>query len=238
MSAGRRAQSSVIGVAVLVAVTALSVGALTVAAGTFVSDGVAAADAQRVAADLEQVDEWGTHTTRIEFGRGTLRVESRTVRILRGGVTVVRVDADALVYENGQRRVATLGGVLVDGRRNQSSLREPLPVVVGEQRVLVDVVALNASGSTAVGGTAGTTATVWTDATHEYRTLREGRYAVAVETATPGAWERAVARTNGEVGVERRDFDDDGVPSVVVTVPGETTVDLAVHDLRAVVGSG
>lgn len=238
MSAGRRAQSSVIGVAVLVAVTALSVGALTVAAGTFVSDGVAAADAQRVATDLERIDERGTHTTRIEFGRGTLRVEPRTVRVLRGGVTVVRVDADALVYENGQRRVATLGGVLVDGRQDRSSIREPLPVVVDEERVLVDVVALNASGSTAVGGTAGTTATVRTDATHEYRTLREGRYAVAIETATPGAWERAVAETDSGLGVERRDFDDDGVPSVVVSVPGETTVDLAVHDLQAVVGSG
>ncbi|AUV80854.1 hypothetical protein C2R22_03575 [Salinigranum rubrum] len=236
MSSTNRAQSSVIGVAVLVAVTALSIGALTVAAGTFVADGVAAADAQRVADDLEHVGEWGTHTTRVEFSDGTLRVEPRTVRVLRGDRAVVRVDAGVLVYENRARRVASLGGVLVDGRRNRSSLQEPLPVVVEGERVLVDVVVLNASGSTAVGGSTGTAVTIRTNATHEYRTLRAGRYTVAIETATPSAWERAFEETG--VDVERRDFDDDGVPSVVVPIPGETTVDLALHDLRAVVGSG
>jgi flagellin-like protein len=235
-----RAQSSIIGVAVLVAVTALSVGALTVAAGTFVEDGVAAADAQRVANDLDNVGEHGTHTTRVEFSRGTLRVEQRTVRVLRDEATVLRLDAGALVYENRGRRVATLGGVVVDGQRNRSTLSGPLPVVVADDRVLVDVVALNASGATAVGGSTGAAATVRTNATHEYRTLRAGRYAVAIETSTPGAWERAVSEENpaGALGVERRDFDDDGVPSVVVSISGEATVDLAIHDLRAVVTRG
>jgi hypothetical protein len=234
-----RGQSSIIGVAVLVAVTALSIGALTVAAGAFVSDGVAAADAQRVAADLADVGDDGTHTTRIEFSRGTLRVEPRTVRLLRGGTTAIRVDADALVYENDGRRIATLNGVLVEGRGNGSSLRTPAPVVVSADRALVDVVALNTSGTTAVGGSGGVTATVRTNATAEYRTLREGTYAVAVETATPSAWERAFAEGGSEPSdVERRDFDDDGVPSVVVSFPRETTVDLAITDLRAVVGRG
>lgn len=235
-----RGQSSIIGVAVLVAVTALSIGALTIAAGTFVSDGVAAANTQRVADDLAHIDDRGTHTTRLEFSRGALRVEPRTIRVLRGEGTVVEVDADALVYETRGRRVTTLGGVLVDGRGNQSSLREPLPLVIDDERVLVDVVALNASGSTSVGGSTGTAVVVRTNATHEYRTLREDRYAVAIETETPTAWERAVSElaTDREVDVERRDFDDDGVPSVVVSIPGETTIDLAIHDLRAVVGRG
>ena len=231
----RRAQSSIIGVAVLVAVTVLSVGALTMAAGTFVSDGVAASNAQRVADDLDRIDD-GDGATRIEFSRGTLRVEPRTVRLLRGGITVVGVEADALVYESGGRRVTSLNGLVVDGRGNQSRTRGPLPVVAGDGRLLVDIVALNASGSTAVGGSDPVSVTVRTNATHEYRTFEEDRYAVAIETATPGAWDRAFAAAGLERS--RRDFDGDGVPSVVVSVPESVVVDLAVHDLRTVVRRG
>jgi hypothetical protein len=221
---------------VLVAVTVLSVGALTMAAGTFVADGVAAANTQRVAADLARLDEGDGAVTRLEFSRGTLRVEPRTVRLLDAGRPVVSVRADALVYESRDRRVTALGGVLVDGRRNASRLRGPVPVVLGEERLLVDVVALNASGSTAVGGSDPTAVTVRTNATHAYRTFETGPYAVAVETATPGAWERAFGAAG--LATTRRDFDEDGLPSVVGRVPRPVAVDLAVHDLRAVVRRG
>lgn len=232
----RRAQASIIGVAVLVTVTVISIGALTMAAGTFVEDSVAAANTQRVAEDLTRIGDDNDDTTRIEFSRGTLHVEPRTVRLLRGEGSVLTAEADALVYESRGRRVATIGGVLVEGQPGRSRLRGPLPVVVGEGRLLVDVVALNASGPDAVSGSSPVSVTIRTNATHDYRTLEESQYAVAVETATPGAWERAFTT----VGVElsRRDFDEDGVPSVVATVPDPVTVDLAIHDLRAVVRRG
>jgi hypothetical protein len=229
-----RAQSSIIGVAVLVAVTALSIGALTMAAGTFVEDGVAAANTQRVADDLVGFEGGGL--TRVEFSRGTLSVEPRTIRLLRGEGSVVTVEADALVYENRGRRVARLGGVLVEGTHDRSHLRGSLPVVVGDDRLLVDLVALNATGPSAVGGTEPTAVTIRTRPTREYRTFREAQYAVAVETATPTAWERAFAATGAELS--RRDFDEDGVPSVVASVPGERVVDLAIHDLRMVIRRG
>ena len=232
----RRAQASIIGVAVLVTVTVISIGALTMAAGTFVEDSVAAANTQRVADDLARIGESGDDTTRIEFSHGTLRTEPRTVRLLRGEGSVATVEADALVYESRGRRVASLGGTLVEGRSGQSRLRGPLPLVVGEDRLLVDVVALNVSGPDAVSGSSPVSVTVRTNATHEYRTLEASQYAVAVETATPGAWERAFATVGFEIS--RRDFDDDGVPSVVEAVPEPVVVDLAVHDLRAVVRRG
>lgn len=232
----RRGQSSIIGVAVLVAVTVLSVGALTVTAGTFVEDGVAAANTQRVADDLARISSDGDDLTRIEFSRGTLSVEPRTVRLLRGEGSVVTVEVDALVYESRGRRVTYLNGALVDGRGNQSRMRGPTPVVVGSDRVLVDLVALNASGPAGVGGTDATAVTVRTRPTHEYRTLETGQYAVAVETETPGAWERTFA--DAGLTPSRRDFDGDGVPSVVGRVPDAAAVDLAVHDLRAVIRRG
>lgn len=232
----RRAQSSIIGVAVLVTVTALSVGALTMAAGTFVEDGVAAANSQRVADDLAGIDRYGRDTARVAFSRGTLRVESRTARLLRDGRVVATVDVDALVYESRGRRVAYLGGVTVTARHDRARVHGSLPVVAGDGRLLVDLVALNASGPSAVGGTQPVTVTIRTNATHAYRALEDGQYAVAVETATPRAWGRAFDAAGMEHA--RRDFDDDGVPSVVASVPGSGTVDLAVHDLRAVVRRG
>lgn len=235
-SATRRGQSSVIGVAVLVAVTALSVGGLTVAAGTFVSDSVAAANTQRVADSLGELGDRGSGTVRVEFSGGTLHVESRTVRLLRGGEPVETVAADTLVYEHRNRRVATLGGVLVEGRGNQSRLEGPLPMVADRSRLFVDVVALNASGPTAVGGSSPVAVAVRTNTTHEYRTHREGQYAVAVETKTPTAWERAFSERGFRLS--RADFDEDGVPSVVVHAPEEATVDLAVHDVQVVFERG
>jgi flagellin-like protein len=233
---GRRGQASIIGVAVLVTVTVISIGALTMAAGTFVEDSVAAANTQRVADDLAGIGENGDDATRIEFSRGTLRVEPRSVRLLRGERSVVTVEADALVYESRGRRVAAVGGLLVEGQPGRARLRGPLPVVVGEDRLLVDVVALNTSGPDAVGGSSPVSVTVRTNATHEYRAFEESQYAIAVETTTPKAWERAFATAGVELS--RRDFDEDGVPSVVATVPDPVTVDLAIHDLRAVVRRG
>ena len=230
-----RGQSSIIGVAVLVTVTVLSIAALTAAAGTFVADGAAAANTQRVADGLVDVGE-GKRTTTVAFSQGTLRVEPRTIRVVGEGQVVAEVDADALVYENRNRRVASLGGVIVDGRPGQAVVRGSLPVVVGEERLLVDIVALNASGTTAVGGSAPGSVTVRTNATHEYRALEPGRYAIAVETATPSAWERAFEAAG--LAHERRDFDSDGVPSVVGESPTTLSLDLAVYDLRAVMSRG
>jgi FlaG/FlaF family flagellin (archaellin) len=235
---GRREErggSSIIGVAVLVTVTVLSMAALTAAAGTFVADGAAAADSQRVADDLADIGA-GERTTRVEFSRGTLRLEPRTVRVLRDGGTVSDVDVDALVYENRDRRVTSLGGALVVGRAGEATVRGPFPVVPSGNRLLVDVVALNASGPTAVGGSNPTTVTVRTDEADSYRTMDEGRYAVAVETTTPAAWERAFEAAG--MTHSRRDFDDDGVGSVVGTPPDEVVLDLALRDLRAVIRRG
>jgi hypothetical protein len=231
----RRGQSTIIGVAILAAVTVLSIAALTTAAGTFVADGAAAANSQRVADDLADVGD-GERTTIIRFSQGVLRVEERTLRVFGDEGTVAEVDVDALVYENRNRRVALLGGVLVEGRPGQAAVRGPPPVVVGEERLLVDVVALNASGSAAVGGSNPVSVTVQTDATHSYRVLESAEHAVAIETTTPRAWERAFEAAG--LSHSRRDLDDDGVPSVVGESPTALSLDLAIHDLRAVIRRG
>lgn len=231
-----RAQSSIIGVAILVTATVLSIAALTATAGTFVSDGAAAANAQRVAEDFDDVVDADKRRTRIEFSDGTLRVEPRTLTVSRGDGALISVDVDALVYETRGQRVTTLAGVVVEGSGPQATVRGPLPVVAGPDRHLVDIVALNATGATGISGSTGTAVSVRTNATHEYRTTQRGEYSVAIETATPGAWERAFTAA----GLEhtRRDDDDDGVESVVVRLPDDSVLDVAIHDLRAVVSRG
>lgn len=231
-----RGQSSIIGVAVLLAVTALSLGVLTAAAGTMIEGGVTAADASRVADDLAHVDTVGPSATRIEFSSGTFSVVPRSIRLLQGEVPIVEVEADAFVYETGSRQATLLGGTVVRKTDSSAQVTGPVPVVAGDERVLVDVVALNATGTSAAGGTDPTAVTVRTDPSHSYQTFDAATYGVAIETESPGAWERAFEGT-GTVA-PRQDFDDDGVPSVVIQFSGEPVVDFAIHDLRAVVRRG
>jgi hypothetical protein len=64
----------------------------------------------------------------------------------------------------------------------------------------------------------------------ERRRLPESTYRIEIETSTPGAWERHL-RERGAT-TTRRDFDGDGVPSVVASFEGERAVHLVVHDVR------
>lgn len=234
----RRAQSHVVGVALLLAITTVSLGALTAGVGTIVESNAAAADADRVAdslAAIEPSEATGVERHELAFGEGTLTVEPRTVRLLNEDGVVASHRADALVFEAGDRRVTYLAGAVVRGSGNASKLDDTPPIATGDGLLLVGLPVLNASDGESVGGRS-VTATLRTDTTHERRELGTGEYRLAVETATPGAWERAFT----DAGLEhtRRDGDEDGVPSVVVRLPPDRVLDLAVHDLRAVVSRG
>lgn len=228
----RRAQSHVVGVALLLAITTVSLGALTAGVGTIVESNAAAADADRVAdslAAIEPSEATGVERHELAFGEGTLTVEPRTVRLLNEDGVVASHRADALVFEAGDRRVTYLAGAVVRGSGNASKLDDTPPIATGDGLLLVGLPVLNASDGESVGGRS-VTATLRTDTTHERRELGTGEYRLAVETATPGAWERYFAGENASV--RRRTFDDDTHQSVVAAFPGERTGYLVVHDAR------
>lgn len=235
-----RGQSHVVGVALLLGVTIVALAALTAGVGTVVEDTAETADAARVADGLERalrpVETTGTRRGEVSFSAGRVGTVERDLRVLSGSTTR-RIRVDALVYEHGDRRVAFLAGAVVVGEGAGARLRRRPPITASREGgvLVVGAPRLNASGGS-VGGTGRIRVPLRTDVTHRRIPLGRGRYRVAVETATPAAWAEAFRRL-GATLLDRRDFDDDGVDSVVARFPGTRTAYLVVHDMRLEVGS-
>jgi hypothetical protein len=235
-----RGQSHVVGVALLLGVTIVALAALTAGVGTVVEDTAETADAARVADGLERalrpVETTGTRRGEVSFSAGRVGTVERDLRVLSGSTTR-RIRVDALVYEHGDRRVAFLAGAVVVGEGAGARLRRRPPITASREGgvLVVGAPRLNASGGS-VGGTGRIRVPLRTDVTHRRIPLGRGRYRVAVETATPAAWGEAFRRL-GATLLDRRDFDDDGVDSVVARFPGTRTAYLVVHDMRLEVGS-
>lgn len=230
--AGTRAQSNVVGVAILIGITMLSLGALTAAVGTVVESNAAAVDADRVAADLDAavqpVETTGPHAGRVSFTDGELRTVDRTIRV-HDGDAWTNVSAGGLVFEAGAYRVLAVGGAVVRDHGGSTSMYRPPPVAVSDDVALVGVADLRFDGHTAVSGTAPTTVAVRTNVSHDRQSLGETGTTVAVETDAPGAWERHFAEAGATV--TRRSFDGDDHDSVVATFGDERTAYLVVHEV-------
>jgi len=226
----RRAQSHVVGVALLLAITTISMGALTAGVGSMVESNAAAADADRVADSLAAIDpskSTGVERHDLAFGEGRLTVEPRTVRLLDGDGIVAEHEVGAIVFEASDRRVTFLAGAVARGVGNASQLDETPPIATGDGLLLVGLPALNANGTASVGGES-VSATLRTDTRHDRRELGRGEYRLAIETATPGAWARYFAETNANTS--RRTFAGDEHGSVVAAFPGERTGYLVIHE--------
>lgn len=248
-SRGDRAQSNVVGVAILLGVVVVALGSLTAGIGAIVEENAAAADSARVADDfdaaLDPVEATGVHRGRVSFTDGELQTKERDLRVLNESGTVRTVSADALVFTAGDRRVAFLAGAVVRGPPDNAKVRTPPPITASRSGatgvgagggpddadppgvLVVGAPALN--GSVAVSGSGGASVALRTEVTHRRSLLGNGTYRVAIETATPEAWRRHFERRNASVTT--RDFDGDGVPSVVAAYPGERVAYLVVHEM-------
>lgn len=237
---GRRAQSNVIGVALLLGLAVVSLGVLTASIGAIVQDNAASADARRVATDLDAalapVAATGPRTGRVSFAEGSLYPVDRDLRVLDASGTVRRIEVGGLVFESGSRRVVYLAGAVARGPPGNAVLDRPPPITatLGDGGVLVvGAPRLNTTG--AVGGT-DVRATLRTDVTHTRTTLGNGTYRVAIETVTPGPFERYFADRGATV--RRADLDGDGLQSVVASYHGERRAYLVIHDLQLEVAHG
>ena len=231
-----RGQSNVVGVALLLGVTVMALGALTAGIGAVVQENAASADAARVAdgfdAALRPVETTGVREGRVAFSAGTLRVVERDLRV-SSDATTREVTVDALVYDSGDRRVVFLAGAIVRGEGEAARVVRAPPITGSERGdgvLVVGAPALGADGI-AVGGEGGIDVVLRTNVSHDRERLGRGEFRVAVETATPAAWRAALREAGGEV-VDVRDADGDDVPSVVARFPGERTAYLVVHEMR------
>lgn len=232
-----RAQSNVIGVALLLGVTVVSLGALTAGIGAVVQDNAATADARRVAdsldAAVQPIEATGPHHGRVSFAEGRLHTVERDFRVLNASGTVRHLRVDGLVFEREGRRVAFVAGAITRGPPGGETLVEPPPITVGPDVLVVGAPRLD--GQVAVAGS-NAEVTLHTNVSHDRVRLGNGTYRVAVETATPDALARGFERRGATV--TRRDFDGDGVPSVVARFPGERSGYLVVHDVALEVDDG
>jgi len=233
-----RAQSSVVGVALLLGATVVALGVLTASVGTLVDGQAARTDADRVAADFEDalrpVETTGHRVGEVRFADGHLTTVERDLQLLVDGRVVRTVEVGGLVYERGDHWVASVAGAVVRERGESERVVSGPPIFgsAASDVLVVGAAKLNASAQSAGGSHA--TVDLATNVSHTRTTLSTDEYAVAVETESPGAFEQAFAARNATVS--RRDVDGDGTPSVVATFPGDRRAYLVVHDMRLEVG--
>lgn len=243
MSSDRlRGQSNVIGVALLLAITVIALGTLTAAIGGIVSDNAAAANAERVATDLDDalrpVETTGVHSGQVSFSEGSLTVETRTVRVLDEEGIREEVRADALIYEQGTHRVVFLAGAVVHqtGAVSRMHAEPPITASRGTGGVLIVGAPALTTGDITVASTQPTTLTMHTDVSHERVELGDATYRVAIETDDPEPWREYFERQGATV--EIRQFDGDDFESVVASYPGERTGYLVVHEMNLTIRHG
>jgi flagellin-like protein len=241
MTADARGQSNVVGVALLLAVAVVALAGLTAGIGALVQHTAGTADAARVADELstalDPAETTGYRRGEVSFTAGRLRTVERQVRILNSSGVVRTVSVGGLVFEHDDRRVAYVADAVVRSTTESAWLAEPPPLTgtAGESVLVASVARLNAS-DVAVSGASGTTVALSTRVTHHRSALGSDRFAVAYETATPEPFARWFRAANATV--TRRDFDGDGLVSVVGRFPGERVGHLVVHDLDLAVGDG
>jgi len=236
-----RGQSHVVGVVLVLGVAVAVLGAVAVGVGEVIDARTDTADATRVADDvdaaLQPADVTGPHSGRVQFADGRLSTERRELRVLRNGSVVAERRIDALVYESGDRRVAFLAGAIVQSSGDSHWLYTTPSVTASARNEVVVVGApVLGAGDVAVAGSGHTAITLETNVSHDRRDLGRGEYAVAIETRTPGPFERYFDEHNATT--DRRDFDGDGTDSVVASYSGTRRGYLVTHDLALEVGHG
>lgn len=236
-----RGQSHVVGVALLLGLTVVALGGLTVTVGSVMDEQAASTDAARIAGEMETalqpVQATGRHMGRLHFSGGNLHTAERDIRVLRNGSTVATREASALLFEAADRRVAFVAGAVIRGTR-ESAWRVTDPPITSASRNGILVVGVPTLGvdDVAVAGTGATTVALQTTVSHHRTALGNGQFAVAIETKTPGPYERFARSQNASVS--RIDFDNDGISSVVATYPERRKAYLVTHNLSLEIENG
>lgn len=241
MTGPQRGQSEVVGVALLLGITVIAMAGLTAGIGTLVEGNAAAADTERVASGfdsaLDPIETTGRNSGRLTFASGRLSTVERQLRVLNDSGVRRTVNVGGLVFEHESRQVNYVGDAIVRRSGQSTWLRDPPPLTESNRSgvLIVSAVRLNAS-DVAVSGTGGVSVRLRTRIRHDRIDLGKDTYAVAIETETPGALADWFQRRNATV--TRRDFDGDGVESVVASLPGERQGYLVVHDMHLEVNDG
>lgn len=236
-----RAQSHVVGVALLLAVSSVALGVLTLGVGELLESRAGNADAQRVAAGFDAAFQptrtTGPRTVRVRFTEGRLSTARRDVRVYSNGSLVRAIPAGSLRFEAADRSVRYVGGAIVRGDGTGAWMARDPPVSGSPGTgVLIVGVAELGGGDVALGGGGGAWLPIATDVTHTRSALGTGEFAVAIETTAIAAFRRYFEAGGAAVRVE--DIDGDGVPSVIGRYDGSRRGYIVRHTMDLEVGRG
>lgn len=219
-------QANVIGVALLLGITVVSVGAISTGVGLVVETHADAVEADRVASDLVAVfDTADSGRGSVSFHEGRLVPLERELVVRADGAEVTRIRTDALVYENGEARVAFHTGAIVRGEGDESHFQRDPVVIVDDDLLLVGIASIGTDVD-GVAGSGGVSTTVTTNVSHERHELDADEIRLSIETSAPGAWERFLRDQGAAVGRIRGD-----PPIVEATFEGSREGFVVVHDL-------
>jgi len=226
----------VVGVVVLLGVAVASLALVTAGVGTVVQHTATRADAARATAGLEDalrpVETTGVHVAAVPFADGRLRTANRSVRVLGPDGPVLDVPTDALVFDSGEQGVTAVAGAVVVRGPGRARVERGFPVTASPSVLVLGVARVEGRMDVASNG-AGTGVRLRTNVSHRRRDLGPGRYRLAVETRSASALARYYrdrrTRDGWNVTVAVRDFDGDGIPSVVLGFPTARHAYLVTH---------
>jgi len=236
-----RGQAHVVGVTLLIGISVIALAGLTAGIGSLVERNAASADATRVADDLAialaPVEATGHNRGSVDFSDGRFRTVEREVRVLNSSGVRRRVSVGGLVFTAGDHRVEYVSNAIVRSAGESNWLSQTPDVTTSRAGAvfIASIARLNGS-DTAVSGASTTGVMLTTNVTHDRTALGPDRYGIAIETARPGPLERWFREQNATVN--RREFDGDGVESVVARFAGTREGYVVVHDMRLEVSGG
>lgn len=226
----------------LLAITVIGIGGLTAGIGAVIESNAASADATSVVDGFEEALQptatTGDRTGELRFSEGHIHTEPRRIRVLNESGVIETVAADALVYESSDERVAYHGDAIVRGTPGNAWFRSDPAITIDRNDggpLIVNAPTLNTTRIGVSGGSA-RPVRLATTVTHDRQALGDDEYRIAVETSTPGPWERFFEDVGASVEATDRTFPGDEEPSVVARIDGERTGYLVTHDMRLEVG--
>lgn len=237
-----RGQTNTAGLALLILLVVLALGALTAGIGSVIHTGATAVETERVADELgEAIDpapETASETT-VEIGAGTVTTDQRSVRVIDGETasftpgnqTVEVIDhqmASVVDYTIDDRQATVFGGgvFLDDGDGSRLHTRPGLIadedpggfLIVGVPQIQAPQSVLAEPGEPTV--------TVQTAVEPDRRVVGTQQYYLGIETEHADAWAQYLEELGATVVTTNARFDEDQHDSVVATFSGNRTVEI------------
>ena len=201
MTVSDRGVEGIIGVAVLLVVTVLAVGALTTVMGSMVTAGVAHAEVATVGGTLTMVTAAADDPTMrtMVVRSGTLSTDTLSLEISGGGITVLE-EVEALRYRSDDHRVSSEFGMQIHTIDGEPVTVSGQRIRRAEDRLLVGVPSVRlreVDTVTATGQAVRLGLLPRVDVDH--RRLPPARYRLHLETAHPSVWEHVLEGVGAQV---------------------------------------